>query len=1035
MDGLVDANAHGNAHGNVQASDHEGTFNIEEQDYRTGGVSTPVDPVFHHVEDVADADSYPPWSTGVSRMHSRPDTPVQPDMRSNSSAARSRWGEEHFNAARIPLDMAEVEISPHNAGQVPIEDVIRLVETSQNRLDQEQNVVDSFAEEHYEHQNVDETMISHELELEPLLQQSPLLESNIDDDLDEQSGESATFSRSAVDEITSSHSDHLFQETDPHQDPFGAIGNDDSASGDLIPDTSVEVTPRVSQGFQFSSDREAIQDPAFADSSFADSSLMSVDVPNHDIVIDIPDDLDEADFDIEEELDEEFAALEANFQQNMTVDDPSTSTEAVSLQAPKALPARPADFSGTSLQAIPPKINPYKPTNIYAPAPAPGGPVPQTLEPSLFTPAQLHQSTVMKSSNAYQPRLDSNSLSLDRSNASPEQPRKASTPSFVSGKVAYNDPYALPETLVAKKRSRPQAQQTLRSAVSVPNLKADAQSRPPIGQRHASAMGPPPDVSVQYQRPPPGRSPSVQNTVREPVTQADPNQFTTNTIRAQPNRQNSDLQGVQTTQAYAGRDVARPQISSPSAPTSNSYQQQPHHANAYTPRAPGMYSPQGQPTAPPSNIPGYGRPDGNTTQSRQAFNQSKPPVSVVRGASPYAPQASTQGATNIQPQISNSYRQGPSYETSYQVPHAAATADIQKSFESQGFRPQHRPSPLSDMLDSGSQAARPSIANNLSVAPESAIVHHRQSSSVSSQSHDSEVSRLDEYDDFLNEERGAENQMFDDSYAVAHEEIQRAQSIQRAGSAMNLRYNGDPRLTANNGPRTPPLSLGPRRSLDERPGTASLIMSRPPSRGPVGQYARTEPPSSPRRDHHGVQDGLAMSKMNASTSRPSLVSRATSSSQAYQTFPRTQSPRLFRQHSIASDSPGSSERHLGHPIASFGFGGRFLTTIPKTVPRFSPEGAMVTQIAGPGLVHVRQLKDVVISDVLADFPGPLLYSRTAVKQKKIDIQSWLNKQIPIGDAAIQDDRTILYRLLMILLDCNGVLDTWVTNSTLPLPRC
>lgn len=659
---------------------------------------------------------------------------------------------------------------------------------------------------------------------------------------------------------------------------------------------------------------------------------------------------------------------------------------------------------------------PRKTSNPYAPKDMPFAQNDQ-MSSTLFTPANmLLSSSSVGKQPVYNPLPQSSAFMAPQPVAN-DRLRPSSAASFVSGKAAYTDPYALPDTLVAKARPRPQAQ-SLRNVASVPNFKAREGDRPPMTQRHVSSTGPQqpqPRMAQQYQ-PPNGNQP-----LRTPTTSAQAMQS------GQDRQTNSSSQGRTPSARYMPQSNTHytqgtdPGVQKPSLP----YQAAVH----FTQEQQGQVPPQSH-SQPSSKSASAYHPNTSVTSLPQRppvtnlYNQGPDDLSVQHDFK--SPPLRTLPMQNLQPAMGNTYGSAQAFSTNPPPM-------------------QRRPSPYdpqrSQSIDNVMRGINIPSNNSTLGRVASPLSHDRHASSMSTASDSSEVPRQEAIGDYLDQQRGAENQMFDDAYALAQDDLREAQTIQRANSAFLSDSRGPSRLseairdrtslrTPVNFPDTGTQSIdgySPRRSLDDPQPATSIISSRPPTRSATSQYAHTEPSSSPRQVHATPSEYRPGSSQTAATRRPPITSRATSSAQPFPHAQKITASQLQYQtsmhSSISSSEAARTDPLVGHPVASFGFGGKLVTSIPKTIPRFSQGNTMVAQIAGPGPVNIKPLKEVVLDDIFADFPGPLTHTRAAVKQKKGDLQLWLAKRVPPGDSATQDDRIVLYRLLMLLLECNGALDS------------
>jgi hypothetical protein len=122
----------------------------------------------------------------------------------------------------------------------------------------------------------------------------------------------------------------------------------------------------------------------------------------------------------------------------------------------------------------------------------------------------------------------------------------------------------------------------------------------------------------------------------------------------------------------------------------------------------------------------------------------------------------------------------------------------------------------------------------------------------------------------------------------------------------------------------------------------------------------------------------------------------------------------------------------GYPIVNFGFGGRMVTMIPRVAHRVNVRGT--APLAVPGSITFSRLREIMEPPGLASsFPGPLFIGTKPVKGKVKDVGKWLDDNITvlerIGSRNMQgedlhriEDRMILYKLVKLVVENNGVLD-------------
>lgn len=734
-------------------------------------------------------------------------------------------------------------------------------------------------------------------------------------------------------------------------------------------------------------------------------------------LIEVPDELDEEEFNVDDEFDAQFATYANAFQTSSSLrSPPSASVTAlpVSAQA-KSEVLHPSSYTYAPITQSGPNVTPasvYTPMTPYLPTP----PVVQNQaeQSGLFMPVQVTQTISIPAANAYS---NTSTFSALRG-----PPIKTGAPSFVSGKAAYTDPYAMPDTLVVKKRIRPQAR-PMRSVASVPNLKSADPVRPPSGHRTISAALPPTSAR---------QSQASQSYQTQSVTDR---------------HQLSHMSGLSQSPILHDQQTYQ-QALPPGQRQSSASDFYSDHPNPPPERVTGQYQAQYVQQSHTNSLPLAPVPQIPSTTPRVMANAIAD--STVRQPSPGLRSSHNHRYTpNREPAVYNApgtaqvpfrnnqtevraYPDGPS---GGQVPYNAGEVLT------------HRPPASAENLYH---------EDNSPDIPKARYTAERQASEVSTRSEDSDAYRKEVYGQYVQDQRGAETRMLEETYAVAEDGIHEAQSAQR----LNLTGLRSQSAFERHRPYSSPNpetqdkhaqqsgqfenanANGSRRSLDELPAPGTPIeIGKPSSHNVVSKYAKTEPPSSPRHNtsHLGDLGNLPKGQSIASR-RPPPVTRATSSSLSYTTFAHAHG--LAVRQEVSSETAHQNSFELpDHPIAAFGFGGKLLTTIPKLAPRFPSDGFMTSQVTGPGLVSIRTPKGTTSEDILGEFPGPLMYSRIATKQRRSDLVSWLVKRIESVDLAGDQDKVLLYQVLMLLIEHDGAIAKYVQKYSLnrllifPVPHC
>ncbi|KAG5971223.1 hypothetical protein E4U58_000139 [Claviceps cyperi] len=206
--------------------------------------------------------------------------------------------------------------------------------------------------------------------------------------------------------------------------------------------------------------------------------------------------------------------------------------------------------------------------------------------------------------------------------------------------------------------------------------------------------------------------------------------------------------------------------------------------------------------------------------------------------------------------------------------------------------------------------------------------------------------------------------------------------------------------------------------------------------------ARTQSPSALRID---ARKGSKPADYAAPRPLPALSPSLVSVAPAVATSNPTQSSSFaptsrIRGQSISNMVPPTDgrerdplERWKGAPIMAWGVGGTFITTFPKSIPRYAMGNSVPVTIRTVGEVKVQNINDVdSLSDSIAKFPGPL-----KGKSKKKEAIAWLTAGIDSQEREIPDvsfhsqlsleakrsvERLLLWKLLRIFIENDGILE-------------
>ena len=226
--------------------------------------------------------------------------------------------------------------------------------------------------------------------------------------------------------------------------------------------------------------------------------------------------------------------------------------------------------------------------------------------------------------------------------------------------------------------------------------------------------------------------------------------------------------------------------------------------------------------------------------------------------------------------------------------------------------------------------------------------------------------------------------------------------------------------------------ISPPRTWERAPAQLPRV-STPPRTRSVSSYdpppkALGVAPVSPER-HRNISPQMTRQRVPSPRKDP-IADRAMS-------YPSRKPPAhlKFQAEPAAQLTPEEDFRlkRQGCPVVVFGFGGRMITMIPRTPHRVNIHGMAPAPIPGP--ITLSSLRGVLEPTGLASsFPGPLFASNKLVKGKVKEIVNWLDQNIStldqLRDTQAMDeediirveDRKVLYKLVKVLVENNGVLD-------------
>ncbi|KAG0295878.1 vesicle coat component, partial [Dissophora globulifera] len=118
----------------------------------------------------------------------------------------------------------------------------------------------------------------------------------------------------------------------------------------------------------------------------------------------------------------------------------------------------------------------------------------------------------------------------------------------------------------------------------------------------------------------------------------------------------------------------------------------------------------------------------------------------------------------------------------------------------------------------------------------------------------------------------------------------------------------------------------------------------------------------------------------------------------------------------------------GCPLIAFGFGGKIMTSFPRTVQRFDSATSLMATKKYPGDLQLEYIKDILPQDKdITAYPGPLLMdSGPQSKNKRKDILKLVEDRIKEHDqeqqySSFDAHRVLIWRLLKVMFEQEGTL--------------
>ncbi|KAK2594880.1 vesicle coat component [Conoideocrella luteorostrata] len=237
----------------------------------------------------------------------------------------------------------------------------------------------------------------------------------------------------------------------------------------------------------------------------------------------------------------------------------------------------------------------------------------------------------------------------------------------------------------------------------------------------------------------------------------------------------------------------------------------------------------------------------------------------------------------------------------------------------------------------------------------------------------------------------------------------------------------------------PVATLSPSKSTNfnynpQTPAPAHMPFAQPPR-------AQTLSPSAMHTDGKKgsrTVEYVPQPQPQPSTSHPPLIPGMTKLAQTTQ--PAHAPTSRTRGQSLTNMIPPTDGREndplgrwRGAPIMAWGVGGLFVTSFPKSIPRYAMGQTTPVTIRAVGEVKVQNIKDLdPLQDRLSKFPGPL-----KGKSRKKEAVAWLSAGIEALEKEIPDvsfhsqlsleakrsvERLLLWKLLRVFIEHDGVLE-------------
>ncbi|KAF9201992.1 vesicle coat component, partial [Podila verticillata] len=121
-------------------------------------------------------------------------------------------------------------------------------------------------------------------------------------------------------------------------------------------------------------------------------------------------------------------------------------------------------------------------------------------------------------------------------------------------------------------------------------------------------------------------------------------------------------------------------------------------------------------------------------------------------------------------------------------------------------------------------------------------------------------------------------------------------------------------------------------------------------------------------------------------------------------------------------------RVFGCPLIAFGFGGKIVSSFPRTVQRFASATSGMVNKRYPGDLQLQHIKDFVpVDSAIATYPGPLLMdSSVQMKNKRKDVLKLIEDkikelEIDLHDSTFDAHKVLIWKLFKVMFEQEGTL--------------